>query len=136
MTTENQISVCNIFKDNTSKIIKKMEMQIPSQFQIYSDIYKEYLHVLDDIFGACLLSEKEFFDKMNIDEKLLKNLKSYSDNLSEIMINQIENYDNYLKWYSQVRISGMKSYDQFIHNMMDSYSKMLLMYPKKIWRQY
>ncbi len=132
MTTENQISVCNIFKDNTSKIIKKMEMQIPSQFQIYSDIYKEYLHVLDDIFGACLLSEKEFFDKMNIDEKLLKNLKSYSDNLSEIMINQIENYDNYLKWYSQVRISGMKSYDQFIHNMMDSYSKMLLMYPKKI----
>ncbi len=125
MSTNNSSSVCNIFKDNTSRVIKKLEMQIPSHFQIYSDMYKEYLHVVDDIFGTCILSEKEFFDKMNINQNLMKNIESHTNYLTEIWVNQIENYDNYLKWYSQMRISGMKSYDQFVHTMMDSDSKTL-----------
>ena len=125
MPTSNSSSVCNIFKDNTSKVIKKLEIQIPSHFQIYSDMYKEYLHVIDDIFGTCILSEKEFFDKMNMDQNSMKNIESYTNYLTGIWVNQIENYDNYLKWYSQMRISGMKSYDQFVHTMMNSYSKTL-----------
>ena len=128
MSTNNSSSVCNIFKDSTSKIINKLEMKIPSHFQIYSDMYKEYLHVIDDVFGTCILSEKEFFDKMNIDKKLVKNIESYTNYLTWIWINQIENYDKYLKWYSQMRISGMKSYDQFVHTMMNSYTKTLQSY--------
>ena len=125
MSKNNSISVCNIFKDNTSKVIKKLEMQIPSNFQIYSDMYKEYLHVVDDVFGTCILSEKEFFDKMKMNKNLMKNIETYTNCFTKIGINQIENYDNYLKWYAQMRISGMKSYDQFVHTMMDSYSKAL-----------
>ncbi len=125
MSINNSISVCDIFKDNTSKVIKKLEMQIPSHFQIYSDMYKEYLHVIDDIFGTCILSEKEFFDKMKIDKNLMKNIETFTNYFTGIGINQIENYDNYLKWYAQMRISGMKSYDQFVHTMMNSYSKTL-----------
>jgi hypothetical protein len=125
MSTNNSISVCDIFKENTSKVIKKLEMQIPSHFQIYSDMYKEYLHVIDDIFGTCILSEKEFFDKMKIDRRLMKNIETFTNYFTGIGINQIENYDNYLKWYAQMRILGMKSYDQFVHTMMNSYSKTL-----------
>jgi hypothetical protein len=125
MSTNNSISVCDIFKENTSKVIKKLEMQIPSHFQIYSDMYKEYLHVIDDIFGTCILSEKEFFDKIEIDKNLMKNIETYTNYFTGIRINQIENYDNYLKWYAQMRILGMKSYDQFVHTMMNSYSKTL-----------
>jgi hypothetical protein len=55
--------LCDIFKNSTSKVIKKLEMEIPSHFQIYSDMYKEYLHEIDDIFGTCILSEKEFLIK-------------------------------------------------------------------------
>jgi len=130
MSTNNSSSICNIFKNNTSKIINKLEMQIPSHFQIYSDIYKEYLHVMDDVFGTCILSEKEFFDKINMDQNSMKNIELYTNYLTGIWVNQIENYDNYLKWYSQMRISGMKSYDQFVHIMMDSYSKMLSNFTK------
>ena len=125
MSTNNSISVCDIFKDNTSKVIKKLEMQIPSHFQIYSDMYKEYLHVIDDIFGTCILSEKEFFDKMKIDRNLMKNIETFTNYFTGIGINQIENYDNYLKWYAQMRILGMKSYDQLVHTMMNSHSKTL-----------
>ena len=101
-------------------------MQIPSHFQIYSDMYQEYLHVIDDIFGTCILSEKEFFDKMKIDRNLMKNIETFTNYFTGIGINQIENYDNYLKWYAQMRISGMKSYDQFVHTMINSYSKTLV----------
>jgi hypothetical protein len=125
MSTDSSTSVCNIFKDNTSRVIKKLEMQIPSHFQIDSDMYKEYLHVVDDVFGTCVLSEKEFFDKMKMNKNLVKNIETYTNYLTGIGINQIENYDKYLKWYAQMRISGMKSYDQFVHTMMNSYSKAL-----------
>ena len=124
MSTDDS-SICNVWKGNTSKIINKLELQIPSHFQIYSDMYKEYLRSIDDIFGTCVLSEKEFFDKLNINPNFMKNLRISSNLLSDIWINQIENYDNYLKWYSQMRISGIKSYEKFMHAMMDSYSKTL-----------
>ena len=62
-----QISVCDIMKTNTSKIIQKLESQIPSQFQQYSDLYSSYLHTMDDVYGTCYMSEKKFFDNLNID---------------------------------------------------------------------
>ena len=52
-------------------------------------------------------------------------MKHLQISFTGIEINQIENYDNYLKWYAQIKISGMKSYDQFVHTMMNSYSKTL-----------
>ena len=131
MSTDDS-SICNVWKGNTSKIINKLELQIPSHFQIYSDMYKEYLRSIDDIFGTCVLSEKEFFDKLNINPNFMKNLRISSNLLSDIWINQIENYDNYLKWYSQMRISGIKSYEKFMHAMMDSYSKTLSNLSKNI----
>ena len=120
-----ELSVCEFFKGNTSKIINKLEMQIPTHFQIYSDMYKEYLHVMDDVFGTCMLSEKEFLDKMNLNQNMIKNIESYSNFVTEMCMKQIDSYENYLKWYSQMRISGMKTYDNFIHLMMDSYSNNL-----------
>ena len=123
-------SVCDIFKGNASKIINKLEMQIPTYYQIYSDMYKEYLHVMDDVFGTCMMSEKEFLEKININQNLIKNVESYANFVTEMWLNQIDYYENYLKWYSQMRISGMKTYDKFIHLMMDSYSKNLSNYTR------
>ena len=40
-------------------------------------------------------------------------------------INQIENYDNYLMWYSKMRSSNMKMCDKFVHEMMNMYAKSL-----------
>jgi len=75
---EPTVSVCDVMKSKTSSVIRKMESQIPSYVQEYSDLYAEYLHTVDDLFGTCYLSEKEFFDKLNIDQKTLKEF----DNLS------------------------------------------------------
>ena len=39
---EENLSICDIMKEDTSKVIKKLESQMPSQFQNYSDVYTEY----------------------------------------------------------------------------------------------
>ena len=132
MVSDKKYSVCDIMKGNTSAIIQKMESQIPVNFQIYSDMYKEYLHMIDDLFGTCYLSEKEFFDKMNIDDRILKIMDSYGKTYTEIYSSQIENYSSFLKWYSKMRTSGMRSYDKFAHVMMDSYAKMISDFSKKL----
>lgn len=66
---EEKLSVCEIMKEGTSEIFKKVESQMPLLFQNYSNLYAQYLHVLDDTFGTCYIAEKEFFDKLNIDQE-------------------------------------------------------------------
>lgn len=122
------VSVCDLMKKNTSKIIKKMESQIPSNTQLYSDLYVEYLHSIDDIFGTCYIAEKEFFDKFGFDQNTLKTLDYYSNLLTNFYSSQIDIASNFLRTYVQLRISAIKSYDEYIHTMMDSYAKMLSQY--------
>ena len=126
MSAKDSTSICNVFKDDTSKIIKKLEMQIPSHFQIYSDMYKEYLHVMDDVFGTCILSEKEFIDKMDIDQKLIKNIESCTNYLTSIWISQIDRMTSYLKFSLGSNIlnnynfnTGNKSDDSFTKGLIN-----------------
>jgi hypothetical protein len=122
---ENKVSVCDIMKNNTSEIIKKFESKTPSLMQKYSDLYMQYLHTIDDTFGTCYISEKEFFDKLNMDQNTLKEVKKFSNSLTTISLNQIDVSSKYLDAYMQMRISTLKAYDDFMHVMMDSYAKTL-----------
>ncbi len=122
---ENKVSVCDIMKNNTSEIIKKIESKTPSLMQKYSDLYMQYLHTIDDIFGTCYISEKEFFDKLNLDQNTLKEVEKFSNSLTAISLNQIEASSKYLEAYMQMRVSALKTYDDFMHVMMDSYAKTL-----------
>jgi phosphoribosylanthranilate isomerase len=122
------VSVCDIMKGNTSEIIKKMESQIPTYFQMHSDVYTEFLHTMDDLFGTCFIAEKEFFDKLNFDQHTLKLFDSYWKNITKMYSSQIDMSTNFLRAYSQMRISGIKLFDNYMHVMMESYAKMLSQY--------
>lgn len=123
-SSETDVSVCDVMKVNTSTIIKKMESQIPTYFQMNSDVYTEYLHTLDDLFGTCFISEKEFFDKLNLDQNTLKLFDNYWKNITKMYSSQIDMSTNFLRTYSQMRISAIKSFDNYMHVMMESYAKM------------
>jgi len=129
---ENKVSVCDIMKNNTSEVIKKIESQAPSLIQKYSDLYVTYLHTIDDIFGTCYISEKEFFDKLNIDQGILKEAEKFSGAFTAIYLDQIEFSSKYLEANIQMRVSALKTYDNFIHVMMDSYAKTLSQFNKSI----
>ena len=127
---EEKLSVCDIMKEDTSEVIKKMESQMPSIFQNYSDMYTAYLHSLDDIFGTCYIAEKEFFDKLNIDQEVLRQIKKNSESIKN---NYIENFDmasRLFEEYAKMRVSAIKSFDNYVHTMMESYAQMLSQYNK------
>ncbi|MDX1595673.1 MAG: hypothetical protein R3327_01905 [Nitrosopumilaceae archaeon] len=117
-------SFCDIMKDNTSTVIKKMESQLPINFQMYSDIYKEYFHILDDLFGTCYIIEREGFDK-TMPPTVRQQMESYVKYCTEFTLKQIENYNLFLNWYSKMRISGMRNYEVFAHIMIENYGKFL-----------
>jgi len=122
---EEKLSICDIMKEDTSEVIKKMESKMPSLFQNYSDLYTEYLHMFDDIFGTCYIAEKEYFDKLNIDQGILRQIKINSESIKN---NYVENIDMTAKLfdeYVKMRVSAIQSFDNYVHVMMESYAKML-----------
>ncbi len=127
---EEKISVCDIMKTNTSKVIQKFESHIPSRFQQYSDLYAAYLHTIDDIFGTCYISEKEFFDKLNIDQGVLNSIQEYSNAVTETYLDQIDLYAKYRRELIQMQISALNVYDNFMHTIMDTYAKTLSQFNK------
>lgn len=127
---EEKLSVCDILKSDTSEIIKKLESQTPSIFQNSSNLYAEYLHMWDDLFGTCYISEKEFFDKLNIDPKILKQIKNNSESVKKSYLEFLDMNAKYWDEYFKMRISAVKSYDSFLHTMMESYAKMFSQFNK------
>ena len=125
-----KISVCDILKTNSSQIIRKLESQIPSKVQQYSDLYSTYLHTLDELFGSCYMSEKEFFDKLNIDQGILKSFQQFSQALTQSYLDQIDMYAKYRQEINQMQMSGLKTYDTFLHTMLETYAKTLSQFNK------
>lgn len=122
---EEKISVCDVMKNHTSEVIKKIESQIPSYVQQYSDLYTQYLHMFNDVFGTCYISEKQFFDKLGIDHKTLKGFDDYLGNMTQNYTNQIDMSTEFMRDYVKMRISAIQSFDRYMHVLMDSYAKML-----------
>ena len=122
---DESVLFCNMMKNNTSTLVKKAQSQIPTYVQLYSDVYTEYLHMVDDLFGTCYIAEKQFFEKFNIDSATMKVFSNYMNSLTNVYSSQIDMSTDFLKNYSQMRIAMIKSYDSYMHTMMDIYAKTL-----------
>jgi hypothetical protein len=120
---ENAVSVCDVMKNNTSEIIQKIESKFPTYAQLYTDLYTKYLHTIDDLYSTCYLSEKEFFDKLGMDNKTLQAFDTYWKSVTNMTVYQIDMAANFAKMYVQFRLATIDSYDKIIHTMMDSYAR-------------
>lgn len=124
-TDQNSISVCDIMKNSTSQVIKKMQSQIPTYMELFSDLYMKNLHSLDDLYGTCYMAEKEFFDKMPIDKGSLEVWDGYMKAWTQFALLQIETSTNFVRAYVEARKLAIDSYDNYMHLWMDSYAKAL-----------
>ena len=129
---DKKLSVCDIMKEDTSEIIKKIESQIPVLFQNYSNIYTQYLHSLDDIFGTCYIAEKEFFDKLNIEQSILRQIKENSKIIKENYLENVEMSTKLFDQYTRMKLEAIKAFDTYIHTTMDSYARILSQFNKFI----
>ena len=122
-TEKNEISVCDILKNNTTKVIRKIESQIPTNVQAYSDLYTNYLHLLDDYFGTCYLWQKEYFDKFGLDSKSLNAINDYWEIMTDLYCTQIDMISSAQKSNIDTRENMIKMCDQYIHQALDYYGK-------------
>ena len=120
-----KLSLCDMLKEDTSEVIKKAESHIPSLFQNYSDLYAAYFHMFDNLFGTCYISEKEFFDKLNINPSVLEQIKINSEAIKKNYLDSIDMNAKYIDAYIKMRISAIKSFDGYTQIMMKSYGKFL-----------
>ena len=120
---KNEISVCDILKNNTTKVIKKLECQIPSNVQGYSDLYTQYLHLLDDYFGSCYLWQKQYFDRLGFDRDTINAINDYWSIVTDLYCTQIDIITSAQKSNIDVRTNMMKLCDQYIHQAIDYYGK-------------
>ena len=121
------ISFTDIIRENMSRMLREMELQSPTHFQIYSDMYKEYLHMLDNVFGMLLLSERELLDRMagGADQDFLDRFGRSAGRTTDRMLVQLDGYGDLLQWYAKARSQGMKAFDRYMHSMIGAYSEAL-----------
>jgi len=120
-----KVSVCGIMKNGTSEITQKLESEIPQLFQVCSDLYTRYLHSIQECYGVCHIAEKQYFDKMEIDNEFLKQLDYYFKSGTKIMDAQIDLSTGFLRSYIQFQIGLIDSCDKCIHVGIDMYAKAL-----------
>lgn len=125
LPAESAISVCDVMHANANTMIEKLESLLPLNMQMYSDFYAEYLHSMQDLFGACYIAENEILSRMGISQSTLRVFGDYAKSLTQSAISQIEMANNIQKTLLQNQISAVKVSDQYIHLMLDRYSRML-----------
>lgn len=108
----------DMVKDNAERIMNKIDTQIPLYVKIQSDLYREYIHIIEDFFKAGNTLESASTNTL-FQDQLSKNIIEYNiRTCSNVVLVGLDIYGEYLKWYSDVRLAGMKSLNQSIHNYM------------------
>jgi len=125
INNEDKISICKLMKDDSLEIIRKLESKIPLHAQNYSNLYTVYLHSMGVLFGTCYIAEKEFLDKLDIDQGIQKQMREHSRIAKENYLDGIEIGTKFLDDYVKMGVSAMKTSDDNFHTMIESYSKTL-----------
>ena len=83
-------------------------------------------------FHSTNRAEKEFFDKLNIDQDTLRQIKNNSESMKKKHIENIDMTAKLFNDYVKMNISAFKSFDDYVHVMMESYAKTLSQFNKSV----
>ena len=129
------MSVCDVMRDNTNEVIMKIEGLLPSYIESVTDLQSEGLRITRDFFGTCYIAEKEFLDKMGVDQKAIESFDKFLKIITKTTVSEIDMINNFQRTWTENIMSSMKSYDDYVKVMLSSYAKMLeytcAMIPKK-----
>ena len=111
-------SVSQILKNNTHEITKKLESQLPLKMQQFSELYTAYLHSMNNTFDSCITCEKELFEQIGVDKRIVKAFGEYTKIHTNYMLQQMDYYAQFKKYSTDVQLSAVKSWDELMTSMM------------------
>jgi len=111
-------SVSQILKNNTHEITKKLESQLPLKMQQFSELYTAYLHSMNNTFDSCITCEKELFEQIGVDKRIVKAFGEYTKIHTNYMLQQMDYYVQFKKYSTDVQLSAVKSWDDLMASMV------------------
>ena len=124
-------SVCDVWKDCVHRFVTKVEFQTPIYIEAYSQVHSEFLHSIDNLFGTCYIWQKQYFDRLGIDQNITasygKLCESIMDNTTEMM----DMYANYKKIQADTMVTAMKTANNYMHLWIDMFGKSV-----SFWNRY
>ena len=112
--------------DYTYEIIEKMESKIPTYVKLYSDLYKKYLHIIDNFCNTFNSNQKEVFGRIGVNNTILTMFEVYSRSVRQMSLLQIDMTENMIKSYVGYWLTTLDFYDQMINGSITNFTKMLL----------
>lgn len=122
------VSIQNIVKDNTSEIIEKIDSKIPTYVQLYSDLYKKYLQIASNLCTKSYLTQKEFYEKMEVGDTKFAMFDAYLESIKKMALLQIDITETMFQSYMGFRLTTLDFYDQMISGSMVNFAKMCAPY--------
>jgi predicted transcriptional regulator YdeE len=117
-------SIQNIIQDHTSEIIEKIDSKIPTYVQLYSDLYKKYLQIAGNLCTKSYLTQKEFYEKMEIDDARFAMFDAYLESIKKMSLLQIDMTETMFQSYIGFRLTALDFYDQMMNGCMVNFAKM------------
>lgn len=106
-------------REDTLKIVKGLEQQVPVFGKMYSNMY----HAQIQLFKYW--AEATYADRHTAWSSTYG--KTVFDWWSHLyangMVYNLDMFRQFLQWYSQVRLNGMRNMDEYIHSLMEYYGK-------------
>jgi len=124
-SADSKISICGMMNSSISEIIEKIESEMPSLFQGYSDLYTRYLHSIKDMYGVCNLTEKQYFEKLNVNQNILRAFDDCFKSSTQILESNVDLSVGLVRSYIQFRLSFVDLWDKHMHVYMNIYAKTL-----------
>ena len=124
MSSEQKTITSNIIKNNTSEVIEKIDLKIPTYVKLYSDLYKKYLHMASDFCTNSRLSQKEFFGNMGVNDTRLEMFDAYFEYVKKMILLQIDINENMIQSYVGHRLTALEFYEQMMNRTITNFSKM------------
>jgi len=109
----------------TSEVIEKIDSKIPTYVNLYSDLYKKYLHIIDNFYKNYYSNQKEIISKIGVNDAALTMFDFYLKSARQMALIQIDITENMFKNYAGYRLTALDFYDQMINGSMINFTKML-----------
>ena len=113
-------SVSEVMEKHTMEILKKLETRIPLQIKSYSDFYREYMKLVEEIYDIDYALENKVFGNFGMDEKSIKVLDGCLEIGSKFFTSQIDMSNEFFKGYLNMRLSTMESYNKFLKDFSEN----------------
>ena len=108
-------SMTDVLKDSTTKVMKKIDAQVPLYVRMNSSIYREHNRLAESLLEAGYSLER-----MGMGSPLRQEARWAAEMgirlYAKTMMVQAEMCGQFLRWYPRVYVSALRSFDQVVRN--------------------